>query len=693
MFGIGFLNTIFLAALGATLLPVIIHILNRRRIRRIPFSSLRFLEEISQRRMRTVNVRRAIILLLRTLAVLFLVLAFARPVIRGAAAFFLSGEAPVYSVICLDTSYSMGVEREQGTAFSRAQSIAASVVDECGERDRLNLVLFSSRSEAVFDQGTRNGDLVKQAIRAAHVTHAGTDLTGAIAYAAGLIRESDLARGEIYVISDFRAVGDTTRVPADLGQAGLIFLPVYREAVDNSGIARVTVPRKLVRPGEVMKIGVAVTNYSPRQEARFPLELLVDGKRKAEKNIVLSPASTITVTFPLSLRSWGHYRCSVRKTRDRLALDDERLFLIDISRSVPVLLLHRSGRSDSSGTDSAFYIATALNPRTNAEGEFTVSHASERSVTAADLASASAVVWAGPAAVERSRLDMLIRHVRNGGAMAVFLDGADAAALRDSRFLEFIGAKSAAPRRTDSGGLTRFRSDHPVFSAFDAEELELLSRAGVGNYISVRGVPPDSVLAWMDNGDPYLWELSRGHGRLLVFASVPDLESGNIPLSPMFLPVIHTTMTFLADAARADRGTEEVVGGPLVFDLPEGLQPAEETLEIHTPDGFFGRPRVRTGPGGVARAVLDAPETVGFYSLMSDTSMIDEKVLNPDPVEANLEPADIGRLARDRARIVATGDRFSRNLLEARQGREIYAVFLLLALAALVAESLLGRTA
>jgi hypothetical protein len=102
----GFLNAAFLVGLIAATVPVIIHLLNRRRVRRVQFSSLEFLEEVNRQRMRRINLRRILILVLRTLAVLMLVVAFARPTMRSG--FLFSGSVPKNVIVCLDASYSMG---------------------------------------------------------------------------------------------------------------------------------------------------------------------------------------------------------------------------------------------------------------------------------------------------------------------------------------------------------------------------------------------------------------------------------------------------------------------------------------------------------------------------------------------------------------------------------------------------------
>ncbi|MEJ2722386.1 MAG: BatA domain-containing protein, partial [bacterium] len=321
------MNSLFLAGLAAMALPVVIHILNRRRLRKIRFSSLDFISELNKRRMSKINLRRWIILLLRTLAVGFVVLAFARPTFQGGNALFVPGEAPKHVVICMDVSYSMGAEQEKGTGFSAARDLAKDVIDECRRNDLVNVVAFSSRDNVLFETGTRNKAVVTTALDGLNVTEEGTAVGRAVETASRLISDSDMTLGEIYVISDFRDDGDTLRIPELPENTRLMLLPVYRESVDNVSIDHVFTPRKLIRPEETIRIGVAVSNHSLESPAEFPLELVIGGKRMAEKIVNLAPASSATETFVISLPDRGFYRCRVSKNRDRLAIDDERFFV------------------------------------------------------------------------------------------------------------------------------------------------------------------------------------------------------------------------------------------------------------------------------------------------------------------------------------------------------------------------------
>ena len=127
-----------------------------------------------------------------------------------------------------------------------------------------------------------------------------------------------------------------------------------------------------------------------------------------------------------------------------------------------------------------------------------------------------------------------------------------------------------------------------------------MTRTRLRSYVAVRGVSPDSVLAYVAGGDPALWECARGRGRILVFAAAPDLESGDVPLSPMFLPLVHTSVYYLASAGVAHRRQENPVGRPLFFDAPQSAL-ASSQLIIRDPDGKPLRPVVFETPHGDRR--------------------------------------------------------------------------------------------
>ncbi len=691
----GFLNVAFLVGLVAAAVPIIIHLLNRRRIKRVKFSSLEFLDEVNKQRMRRINMRRILILILRTLAILALVFAFARPTLRTGLLF--AGSVPKNVVVCLDASYSMGAAMETGTAFDAAKVIARDIVDEAGGSDAINVVAFSKTAEALLEQGTRNKGVVVAAVDRVTLTSETTSIRAAIDRSLELIDKGDVEGGEIYVVSDFRASEDSSfvdeaKIPANVR---VYFVPVYIEDVDNVSIDRVGVPRKLLRPGEAVKVSVTATNHAREANASVPLEIVVDGDRKAEQVVELAPNATQTVTFPLSLAEPGRYHGRVAKNRDRLPIDDDRFFLIEVSNTIPVTVVtgRRRTASADSPVPSVFYVEKALNPRGTSEGEFDVRVIDERDVTTSALPGNGVVLWVDPQSLEPKRMALLERHVRRGGGLMVFLGNSAPAILNDIAFRALVGIRGGAEKGAESrAAFTSFEKSHAIFSLFTKDELELLSRARVRAYVSARGVAPDSALAYVGGGDPAVWECVRGRGRVLVFAAAPDLATGDIPLSPMFLPLVHTSVSYLAASGEARGADEHWVGSPIAFAVSQtGLD--ESQLAIRDPAGESLKPSIGERSAGEVQVGFDRPAHPGFYRLYRDTTHVAEVAVNVDTRESNLAVSSLADKRPKSVSVVRATDSFRTDLREAKEGREVFAAFLLFAVAALVAESVLGRKA
>jgi Aerotolerance regulator N-terminal/von Willebrand factor type A domain len=693
----GFLNIAFLVGLVAATVPIVIHLLNRRRVKRVKFSSLEFLDEVNKQRMRRINLRRILILILRTLAVLAVVIAFARPTLRSGLLF--AGSVPKNVIVCLDASFSMGVAMETGTAFDTAKDIAREIVNEAGNSDAINVVVFGKHAEALLEQGTRNKGVVRSSIDRVELSNETTSIRAGVDRALELIEKSDVEGGEVYVVSDFRASDDSSFVDeaALPSNVRVYFIPVYDDDIDNVGIDKVGVPRKLLRPGEVVKISVTATNHARQTPASVPLEIVVEGDRKAEQVLELAPSGTQTVAFPLSIAEPGSYHGRVAKNRDRLPTDDDRFFLIEVSNTIPVTVMTGRRRATAGETasqvPSVFYVEKALNPRGTSEGEFAVRVIDERDVTASALPAASVVVWVDPQSLEPKRMLLLERHVRRGGGLLVFLGNADAAILNDAAFRALAGFRGGTEKSGEArAAFTSFEKGHPVFNLFTKEELELLSRAKVRTYTSARGVAPDSALAYIGGGDPAVWECMRGRGRVLVFAAAPDLASGDIPLSPMFLPLVHTSVSYLASSGEAPGADEHLVGSPISFTVSEANLD-ESQLSIRDPAGESLKPSIGERSAGEVQVGFDRPARPGFYRLYRDTTRVAEAAVNVDARESNLATSSLEEKRPKSVSVVRAGESFRTELREAKEGREVFAAFLLIALAALVAESVLGRKA
>ena len=135
-----FLNTAILAGLVAVAIPVLIHLFTRQQQKTIDFSSLRFLKELQRQKIRRLKIRQIFLLILRTLIILLLVFAFARPTLRSTSASSLESGAELTAVIILDNTLSMGLEKDGQRLFDLAKKRALQVVSLLRSGDEIYLL-------------------------------------------------------------------------------------------------------------------------------------------------------------------------------------------------------------------------------------------------------------------------------------------------------------------------------------------------------------------------------------------------------------------------------------------------------------------------------------------------------------------------------------------------------------------------
>ena len=276
MLGLAFLNPLLLWALPLAAVPIIIHILNRRRFQKVPWAAMEFLLKAMKRNRKRLRMEQWLVLLLRVLAVLLLVSLVSRPQLGGGA---LLGSR-THHVVVIDDSASMTQRTGSTNLFEKAQDRIKLLADDLGKRrqgDIFSIVRTSSADEPDIwaqriggDFGRQTGTRLKEMI----VSDRATDLGKALATTVTRAQEvKDASRTEYYLVGDGRswdwATPEDKPRPALL--KGLASMASDREHVtvfavggqhDNLAIVDVELQDRLAIAG------VAVFDRGRRQELR-----------------------------------------------------------------------------------------------------------------------------------------------------------------------------------------------------------------------------------------------------------------------------------------------------------------------------------------------------------------------------------------------------------------------------------------
>lgn len=200
---IAFLSPLYLIAAAAAAVPLLIHLMRRRIGTRVDFPAVRYLARAEREHSRKLRLRNLLLMLLRVAAVLLVVLAAGRPVLRVEG----SGHAPTALAIVLDNSLSTTAIEGGRPMLERLRERARSVGRLSGVDDRLWLVT----ADGTVHGGGRAA--VLDAIDRVEPLAGAGDPVRALSTAAALVGQGGLPEREIVLLTDAQASSWTEPVP------------------------------------------------------------------------------------------------------------------------------------------------------------------------------------------------------------------------------------------------------------------------------------------------------------------------------------------------------------------------------------------------------------------------------------------------------------------------------------------------
>lgn len=661
---VSFLAPVFLAGLAALAIPVLIHLANRPKKRVVEFPSLMFLERVEYQESSRRRIRDLLLFLLRSLALVLLVGAFARPFVdRPVAVAAPQGGREV--VVLLDRSASMAV----GDRMARARAAVADVARDLRRGDRATLVLFDRDAEAfrTTDQPaslTRDADVEPGA--------AGTRLGPALRLAESMLVDAPLPRRELVLISDFQRAAWRPEEAPRLPPGVEVSLVDVGEELRNVSVADAEFGRERFSGRD--RVRVSATVLSRGGTGRVPVELVVDGRTLQTVEVELPDQGPVGVQFEPVTVPDRTARGTVRAGSDAMPADNAFHFTLAAGRSLRVLVA-------VPGSGSGPFLERAL----EVASQHDVGVVPADRLDDAALADVDVVVVAG----EPDGVDRLTGWVEAGGGLLVVLGPRSRARTWGD------GLLPGSLDGTRDGGatgvaLTALEVDHPALAAFRARP-DGLAGARFFRYRELEPADGDRVLARL-GGDPALVERRVGQGRVIALASTLDGEWNDLVLQPGFVPLLHGLV-------RHASGREERPAWRQVGDL---LDPGE--LLAGTPGaGVDGAEPVLLTPSDrpvpLRRDSLHRLTERGFYEIRDPRSpeLGVLVAVNGDPAESEPERVDTAEV---RARI-AGGQAVARASLsvedrERRQSLWWYALagaFVLLAAETALSNGLSRRRA
>ncbi|MFA6032452.1 MAG: BatA domain-containing protein, partial [Myxococcota bacterium] len=532
----GFLWFLLLAAL-----PPIIHLLGRRRPRRVVYPPFRFVLKVERETRSRRRIHSILLLILRTLLILLIPLALARPQLARPA----SGQGGyALDVVILDNSMST-MQRVKGqTAFYALEKRALEIASQTSPSRRLLLVTASRPPVVATPEPVQSAAEAGDAIRSVKPSHRSTAIGAAVAAARAAVDAASPASARGYLLGDLAKHGyaDGEDLSITVGGARIPF-EIFDAAPDpGQNLAPVSVAIRQGGAAAKFEVGVANHGYA---SARTGVELRLEdgGKSSGQLDVPGRSAGLLAMELPADLRR-GVYG-SVQIQPDALVEDNTLFFARPPGGVVSVLIVDGDPRA-SKYADEAFYLEKALTAGGDAEFEVTVTTpeaipelAGRYDVMA--ILNSPAIPAGGYTAIEE--------FVAGGGGVLIAagerLDagGWNSAAWIPARF-------GASPVTTIQQGMTVTGASHPALAP-----LSMPGGASLGvklqRRLELAPMPGSTVLLASAEGRPLLVAGVHGGGRTAVFGSTLDRGWSDWPIRTSYLPVMRSLLRHLARGGSA----------------------------------------------------------------------------------------------------------------------------------------------
>lgn len=666
----------FLFALFFIAIPIIIHLFNFRKFKRVYFSNVSFLKEIQHQTSSSRNLKNLLLLLTRIFTIIFLVFAFARPYIPSNNQKNNLYQQNVLSIY-IDNSYSMEALNKEGTLLDEAKRRAKEIAAAYSINDKYQLLTndFEGRHQRLLSY-----EDFLEAVDGVKISSLNRDLRQVIN------RQQDVFAGEpnsakaIYLISDFQKnlmpAGD---IKVDSATT-VRFVRLQANELPNISVDSVWFVSPVHRPNETEKLIVQLKNNSDKKAENIPLKILIDGKPKALGSLNIAARATNKDTLSFSGLNAGWKRGEVSITDYPVVFDDNFYFSFHVRQRMPVLAIYEQ-------TENQY-----VNALYRAEPFFNYQSVSAGSINYSKLADYPLIILTSTTNISSGLAVQLKTYTQNGGSLMIFPSlGENLSGLRT--LTQTLGTDVPQGLLNQDMKVSAINLQHPVFKGVFSQvpsRIDLPVAKISVQYSNLSRTSKQDILQ-VPGRRSFFSQYSIGKGKVYLSAVALSEESSNLVRHSVFVPLMYQS----AFLSLRDNRLFYTLGKDQFLEFNRITLAANQMLKLKK-GAFEAIPDIRASDNGTRLFISDQVREKGTYQLLKGDSLLSVFAFNDNRQESDLSYLSKAELSKKfparKVEIFEPGRGSVQNTIKAvNNGLQLWKLCLILALVFLALEIFLAR--
>ncbi|MEI8045956.1 MAG: BatA domain-containing protein [Bacteroidota bacterium] len=682
-----FINPLYLFGLLAVAIPIIIHLFNFRRFRKVYFTNVRFLKEIKQQTQKQSQLRHLLILAIRILAISALVLAFAQPYIP-----FSDRQSKLASrnavSIFVDNSFSMEAVGSNGSLMDESKQKAREIVSAYKSTDLFQLLTgdFEGRHQRLV---TRDEFLTMlEEVKVSPSVHSISEIVN---------RQNDLLKSETtsrrtsYIVSDFQKSSYSNFDFRQDTAISTFLVPLKSSVAANVYIDTCWFSQPTQQPGKTSLLTARVWNKSENDLEKIPLKLLINNQQKSVASIDIKAGMSTLVELPFTVYQPGPQHGLLQVTDYPVTYDDKFYFSFDVLSSINVLAIN-------GGSENRF-----LNALFAQDSSVRMTNMGEKSLDYGRLASFDLIIMNEIPAISSGLAEELKRFVVNGGTLLI-LPATNAVLNTYDSFLTSLNAPLYQALDTADSKVVKLSEESYLFRDVFEKQQGKQTLAANTDMPDVKKHYPivftsamlTVPLMSMLNGREFLTLTSSGLGQVLQFTSPMDPAFTNFPQQALFVPVLYNT----ALISHPSHSLYSIINDNKVIRVGTELPSGDKVNKIKSLQGDFEMiPQISNAGNMVNIFVGNQIPMAGNFELLNEKNVITALAFNYNRGESDLACNTVSDLESllDKTHlnsftVLKTGQKpLNEVIAQINSGTQLWRYFIWLALLLLLTEILLIR--
>lgn len=688
-----FLSPLFLFAVAAVGLPLIIHLLNLKKPQKVAFSTLAFFKELQKTTIRKIRIKRYLLLFVRLLAIACLALVLARPFLPPG----LGGgdnKSAALNVVLLDNSVSMGRIGEKGPLIEQGKQIIAEL--EASAKDIDRFIFQTTNGEEQFASVIGHSQLLRR-LEQAEISNGGNYLEQRLESLLSVLNDSPYENKRLFIISDgqlsqLSGISEIENVPRTITTT---LFNLGEVSVQNTVIKSLETSSDMIGVGLPVVLSVNVQNQSEIPISNQFITLEFEGSIVGQYSISLSANAAQTFNFEVIPTTIGTATGKISLEGDEFVSDNTKYFSIQVPESREVLWV----TSADQAIQDFSYTQLVLDASNQSDAQLNYQKIEIGEFESANIEAFEAIIFDGVRSIPEFVFERLQNFVQNGGGIVLF-PSEQSDILSYNNFFElynageFVGVVGDYASFNSIASGNQIQIDHPIFTElFDSEENEQIRVTNPEIFYFYRFQPSTSPggfnVITLNTGDPLIREKRFGDGRIMISAIGNDPGWSNFGVKPLFAPFYYRSLLYIASSAEGGL-IEHILGDEFKW---SGNISSDNLVLINGDDEIV--PEVRNSSLGLELTYSALNWEPGFVSIQNDEEKY-QVAVNIDISESEFVNIDDRLLSQSalRVRTINTAEipdqALTNEIIASGFGREIWQWFMWAGLFFLVLESLIS---